>query len=115
MLQIANYSIIIYQELLYFVIVFILTGTLPLLVMLMSYLTIILIIYRRSKQLKTTSHDNMNTSNLGVISRAKIQTVKVTGVLVLGFVLCWTPYNVMALWLVRMLDTVFAYNALPLW
>jgi gonadotropin-releasing hormone receptor len=81
--------------------VFTLTWLLPLLVMLVSYLTIFLIIYRRSQQFKlTTDHgqDKMSTSNHGIIGRAKIQTVKVTGVLVLGFVLCWTPYNVMALW-----------------
>ena len=35
---------------------------------------------------------------LGLISKAKIQTIRVTGVLVAGFIICWTPYNVMSLW-----------------
>ena len=77
--------------------VFTMTWLLPLLVMLGSYLTIIISIYRRSRLYKKTSDDD-NTSNQGVIGRAKIQTIKVTGVLVFGFVLCWTPYNVMSLW-----------------
>ena len=34
----------------------------------------------------------------GVIGKAKIKTVKITGILVLGFVLCWTPYNLMYVW-----------------
>ena len=32
------------------------------------------------------------------MSKAKIQTIRVTGVLVVGFIICWTPYNVMSLW-----------------
>ena len=78
------------------------TWLLPLLVMIGSYVTIIFLIVRRSQQYKNMSEDNKTesgtTSGQGVIGRAKIQTVKVTGVLVLGFVLCWTPYNVMSLW-----------------
>ena len=59
-------------------------------------------------------------TELGLVSKAKIQTirwedslkyfniflllfsfssvVRVTGVLVVGFIICWTPYNVMSLW-----------------
>ena len=32
------------------------------------------------------------------VGRSKIRTVKITGALVLGFVLCWTPYNIRNLW-----------------
>ena len=78
------------------------TWLLPLLVMLGSYLTIIILIYRRSQLHKKMTEDDKEacgkTSSQGVIGRAKIQTIKVTGVLVCGFVLCWTPYNVMSLW-----------------
>ena len=33
-----------------------------------------------------------------VVSRAKIKSVKVMGILVSGFIVCWTPYYVMSLW-----------------
>ena len=78
------------------------TWLLPLLVMVVSYLTIIILIYKRSKVYKRMTEDDhaaqISTSSKGVIGRAKIQTIKITGVLVCGFVVCWTPYNVMALW-----------------
>ena len=78
------------------------TWLLPLLVMVGSYLTIIILIYKRSKVYKKMTEDDhgahRSTRSKGVIGRAKIQTIKITGVLVCGFVVCWTPYNVMALW-----------------
>ena len=33
-----------------------------------------------------------------VVSRAKLKSVRVMGVLVSGFIVCWTPYYVMSLW-----------------
>ena len=48
--------------------------------------------YRRSRSL------NFNLMGSGVIGRAKMKTVKIMGILVLGFVLCWTPYYVMSIW-----------------
>lgn len=57
----------------------------PLLVMIGSYLGIIIVLLRRS-------------SELGSIGRAKIRTVKITGILVLGYIFCWTPYNVRLIW-----------------
>ena len=76
------------------------TWLLPLLVMIGSYLIIIVLIYRRSVLYKKMAGNGANAmiSSNGVIGRAKIQTIKVTGVLLFGFVLCWTPYNVMSLW-----------------
>ena len=86
------------QELLYFLYVFTFAWLLPFVVMLGSYLTIILTIYKRSQQHRTLSEDDRTASGHGVIGRAKLQTIKMTGVLVSGFILCWTPYNVMSLW-----------------
>ena len=74
------------------------TCVLPLIVMLGSYLTIIVVIYRRSKLFKKEKESVSRTSNEGLIGKAKIKTVKITGILVLGFVLCWIPYNVMFVW-----------------
>ena len=71
------------------------TLILPLVVMLGSYITIIALIYKRS----CNSHIYGGTLRTqGVIGKARFQTIKVTGVLVLGFVLCWTPYYGMTLW-----------------
>ena len=74
------------------------TWLLPLVVMVVSYLTIFLIMYRRGKLFLASSPGMQGRRSHGGVGRAKLQTVKVTGVLITGFVLCWTPYNVMALW-----------------
>ena len=89
-----------FQEFLYFVFVFSLTWLVPLLVMLGCYLAITIIIYRRSRRFGTTNEpeDVFGNRISGVIGKAKIKTVKITGILVLGFVLCWTPYNLMYVW-----------------
>ena len=81
------------QELSYFLFVLTMTLLLPLVLMLGSYVTIIILIYRRSQ-----SQVFGTISSQGVIGRARIQTIKVTGVLVLGFILCWTPYYTMTFW-----------------
>ena len=102
-IKISLYSKKIYcyfQEFLYFVFVFSLTWLVPLLVMLGCYLAITIIIYRRSRRFGTTNEpeDVFGNRISGVIGKAKIKTVKITGILVLGFVLCWTPYNLMYVW-----------------
>jgi gonadotropin-releasing hormone receptor len=71
------------------------TLILPLVVMLGSYITIIILIYRRSQQSQVSGG---TISSQGVIGKARFQTIKVTGVLVLGFILCWTPYYTMTFW-----------------
>ena len=66
--------------------------------MLGSYLTIIVIIYRRSRIFNGGKHYESQMSSEGLIGKAKVKTLKITGVLVLGFILCWTPYNAMYVW-----------------
>ena len=88
-------DLFIIQELFYFFFVVTMTLIMPLVVMLVSYITIITMIYKRS----CNAHIYGGTlSNQGVIGKARIQTKKVTGVLVLGFVLCWAPYYGMTFW-----------------
>ena len=70
------------------------TLLLPLVLMLGSYMTIIILIYRRSQ----SQVFGGTISSQGVIGRARFQTIKLTGVLVLGFILCWTPYYSMTFW-----------------
>ena len=75
---------------------------LPVVLMLGSYLTIILLICKRSKTYSMIASQRaasqVTISSKGVIGRAKIRTIKVTGVLVVGFILCWTPYYSMTIW-----------------
>ena len=66
--------------------------------MLGSYLTIIVVIYRRSRIFNGGKHYESQMSSKGLIGKAKVKTLKITGVLVLGFILCWTPYNAMYVW-----------------
>ena len=74
------------------------TCVLPLIVMLGSYLTFIVVIYRRSKMFNMEKESVSRTSSEELIGKPKIKTIKITGILVLGFVLCWAPYTVMFVW-----------------
>ena len=77
---------------------FSLTWLIPLLVMLGSYLTIIVILVKRARMMKRQGESESQTNNQPLVGRAKIRTIRITGVLVIGFVLCWTPYNAMFIW-----------------
>ena len=74
------------------------TWFMPLVVMLGSYLTIILVIYRRSRIFKNGKNNESQMSSGGLLGNAKVKTIKITGVLVFGFVVSWTPYNAMCVW-----------------
>ena len=82
----------------YFIFVLSLTWLLPLTVMLVSYLTIIVVLYRRSTIFNGGKESLLRTNSEALIGKAKIKTIKITGVLVIGFIICWTPYNAMCLW-----------------
>ena len=74
-----------------------LTWILPLTVMIFSYITIVIVIFRRSKVLSSASKEG-KINDSGVFGKSKINTIKITGILVIGFILCWTPYNLMYVW-----------------
>ena len=42
--------------------------------------------------------DGLRRSGAGVLNRARARTLKMTFVIVLVFVLCWTPYYIISLW-----------------
>ena len=74
---------------------FSLIWLLPLLVMVPCYLTIIVLVHLRSQQF-----DKCASGNIG---EAKMKTVKMTGILILGFLLCVTPYGlieILSVWYV---------------
>ena len=67
----------------YLMISYCLIWFVPLLVMIGCYLTIIVIIQKKTKQFSNCSSGN--------IGKAKMKTVKITGILIFGFLLCVTP------------------------
>ncbi|GLV40451.1 Adipokinetic hormone receptor [Carabus blaptoides fortunei] len=70
--------------------------TFPLVVIFYSYASTFLEIYRRARE--SSGGDGIRRSSLGFLGRAKIQTLKMTIVIVFVFFVCWTPYYVMSFW-----------------
>ena len=70
------------------------TLLLPIFVMLGSYLIIIVTVNRRRKN----SAFMESGQRAQILNKAKLQTIRLTGVLVLGFILCWTPYYISTFW-----------------
>ncbi|XP_034942860.1 gonadotropin-releasing hormone II receptor isoform X1 [Chelonus insularis] len=67
----------------------------PLIVIIYTYSSILLEIYRKSKE---SAADRIRRSSLGFLGRARIRTLKMTIVIVLVFFICWTPYHIMSVW-----------------
>ena len=80
----------------------ILVCLLPLITMLGCHTSMIVHLYRMSK-----------TTGAGWLAEAKLKTVKITSILVLGFVICWMPLVVMILW--SLIDQTSAEDAQELW
>lgn len=68
---------------------------LPLVVIIFSYASILVEIFRRSRD---PIDDKLRRSSLGFLGRAKIRTLKMTIIIVLVFFVCSTPYYVMMVW-----------------
>merc|ERR1712179_316930 len=71
------------------------------------YSVIVVTIWRKSKEIVTTSHvakngvpktieesETRRASSRGLIPKAKVKTVKMTFVIIFVFILCWSPYMV---------------------
>nr|CAD7445876.1 unnamed protein product [Timema bartmani] len=80
------------QELTYLVFGMAMMYGIPLLVIIFTYVSILLEIYRRSRQ---TTTDTFRRSSLGYLGKAKVRTLKMTIIIVLVFIICWTPYYIM--------------------
>ncbi|VVC41885.1 Hypothetical protein CINCED_3A020801 [Cinara cedri] len=70
---------------------------LPLIVILFCYASIIVEIYRRSRE-SICGQGTDNVRRLGFLGRAKSRTLKMTIIIVIAFVVCWTPYYIMSIW-----------------
>uniref|UniRef100_A0A8D8L7K1 Gonadotropin-releasing hormone II receptor n=1 Tax=Cacopsylla melanoneura TaxID=428564 RepID=A0A8D8L7K1_9HEMI len=66
---------------------------LPLLAIIYCYAAILVEIYQRSQSI-----DNIRRSGLGFLGRAKSRTLKMTIIIVVVFIICWTPYYIMCVW-----------------
>ncbi|XP_052131736.1 gonadotropin-releasing hormone II receptor-like isoform X2 [Frankliniella occidentalis] len=67
----------------------------PLSVIIFSYASILVEIFRRSRD---PIDDKLRRSSLGFLGRAKIRTLKMTIIIVFVFFVCSTPYHVMMVW-----------------
>ncbi|XP_050295995.1 adipokinetic hormone/corazonin-related peptide receptor variant I [Anthonomus grandis grandis] len=68
----------------------------PLAVIIFSYASILLEIFRRTRN--PGCADSITRSSLGFLGKAKIRTLKMTIIIVFVFFVCWTPYHVMCIW-----------------
>ena len=58
-------------------------------------------VFRNHTRLKTTDMYCIETPappRQCLLGKAKIKSVKLTGILTFGFVLCWTPYQIANVW-----------------
>ncbi|XP_063982512.1 adipokinetic hormone/corazonin-related peptide receptor variant I isoform X2 [Diachasmimorpha longicaudata] len=83
------------HELTYSLFGMIMTYCVPLIVIIFTYSSILLEIYKKSRE---SVHDKIRRSSLGFLGRAKIRTLKMTIIIVLVFFVCWTPYYIMSIW-----------------
>lgn len=84
-----------FQELAYLYGSMFMMYLLPLAVIVFCYTSIVIEIFKRSRD---TNIDCMRRSGLGFLGRARSRTLKMTIIIVLVFVICWTPYYVMSVW-----------------
>ncbi|KAK3932547.1 Gonadotropin-releasing hormone II receptor [Frankliniella fusca] len=80
----------------------------PLSVIIFSYASILVEIFKRSRD---PVDDKLRRSSLGFLGRAKIRTLKMTIIIVFVFFVCSTPYHVMMVW--YWVDENAAHNVDP--
>lgn len=84
---------------------------LPLIVIVVTYSIMLTKIYKKARTATGTSStnggghgggeggcDGLRRSGIGYLDRAKAKTLKMTVVIVMVFILCWTPYYVIVVW-----------------
>lgn len=91
------------MELAYFLYFLFLSWILPIIVMFFCYVSILIKIGGRklARQESQSSHQNL----MGHVGKAKMKTLKMTGILILGFILTWLPYQINCLWYYFDIDT----------
>ncbi|NXV73173.1 GNRR2 protein, partial [Atlantisia rogersi] len=87
-----------WQETLYNMFTFSCLFLLPLLVMVLCYGRILAAISGRMKDTGVSSQEIQLRRSYNNIPRARMRTLKMSIVIVLTFVVCWTPYYLLGLW-----------------
>ncbi|XP_021169261.2 gonadotropin-releasing hormone II receptor isoform X2 [Fundulus heteroclitus] len=85
-----------WQETVYNMFHFITLYVIPLLMMSCCYSRILLHINQQHLQDKGESH--LRRSGTDIIPKARMKTLKMTVVIVLSFIVCWTPYYLLGIW-----------------
>nr|XP_025974527.1 gonadotropin-releasing hormone II receptor-like [Dromaius novaehollandiae] len=87
-----------WQETLYNMFTFACLFLLPLLVMVLCYGRILAAISGRLKDAGASSREVQLRRSYNNIPRARMRTLKMSIVIVLTFIVCWTPYYLLGLW-----------------
>ncbi|CAL8261598.1 unnamed protein product [Boreogadus saida] len=86
-----------WQETLYNMFHFVTLYVVPLLVMACCYSRILLHINRQHQQNKA-GESYLRRSGTDMIPKARMKTLKMTIIIVMTFVVCWTPYYLLGIW-----------------
>ncbi|MED6295174.1 hypothetical protein CHARACLAT_028938 [Characodon lateralis] len=86
-----------WQETVYNMFHFITLYVIPLLMMICCYSCILLHINQQHLQDKAGESD-LRRSGTDIIPKARMKTLKMTVVIVLSFIVCWTPYYLLGIW-----------------
>lgn len=87
-----------WQETLYNMFTFCFLFLLPLLIMLFCYTQILIEISRKMKKACASSGEIHLRRSYNNIPRARMRTFKMSLVIVLTFIVCWTPYYLLGIW-----------------
>ncbi|XP_077988654.1 gonadotropin-releasing hormone receptor-like [Glandiceps talaboti] len=98
-----------WQEQLYTMVVFLVTYAFPLVIMISAYLAIFILIHKKSSERDDIDKVSKirHTRSL-LFLKAKVRTLRMTILIVLGFVINWTPYYIMVIWYM-----FFDYQLIP--
>lgn len=78
---------------------FVMMYLLPLIVILFTYSSILWKIYSKFRDCNNEKHwFRRSSTSAGFFGKAKIRTLKMTIIIVVVFIVCWTPYYVMCVW-----------------
>ncbi|KAM9624252.1 gonadotropin-releasing hormone II receptor-like [Morphnus guianensis] len=87
-----------WQETLYNMFTFACLFLLPLLIMVLCYGRILAAISGRMKDTRVSSQEIQLRRSYDNIPRARMRTLKMSIVIILTFIVCWTPYYLLGLW-----------------
>ncbi|XP_070543233.1 gonadotropin-releasing hormone receptor-like [Ptychodera flava] len=98
-----------WQEQLYIMLVFLVTYAFPLVIMIGAYLAIFILINKKSSEKDDIDKlSQIRHTRSMVFLKAKVRTLRMAVLIVLAFIINWTPFNVMIIWYM-----FFDYRVIP--